>query len=160
MELVKNFLNTFVSFLIRRLSFFLVDLYIAVKRIYGTDKALNIFIPVMDFIGKKRAPIMARLGKVKLQDMSSLGKIQDMEDMIFGVFGTWEKAEKDEAIKVEMFCPFAQKLKGHSEFCHVLVKRFEESTFRSLNPSYSLEIKGKLLSEHNGTGCIFIHKLK
>lgn len=143
----------------RFLAFFLVDLYLFLKRSYGTDKAISIMLPVMDFIGRKRSNFMARLGKVDIQDMSSLGKIQDMEDELFGVFGVWDKKGKDVAIKVERFCPFAQKLKGNPEFCHVLVKKLEESTFSSLNKSYSLEIDGKLLSEHNGNGCIFIHKL-
>lgn len=149
-----------MNLLIKKFSHLLIELYIFMKRVLGTQKAIEIFSPIMEFLGKTRAPIMAKILKVDVADASSLGKIQDAEDKIFGVRGLWEKKEKKESIKVEMFCPFAEKLKGHSEFCHILVKKFEESTFKTLNPSYSLEIKGNLLSEYGGTGCTFVHKLK
>lgn len=157
------FLISFLSFLTRPIirfsAFFLIDLYLFLKRLYGTDRAISILLPVMDFIGRSRAKFMARLAKADVQDMSSLGKIQDIEDKIFGVRGVWDRKDKDISIKIERFCPFAEKLKGNPEFCLVLVKRFEESTFKTLNKSYLLELSGRLLSEHKGEGCIFLHKL-
>ncbi len=157
------FLVSFFSILIRQIirfsAFFLIDLYLFLKRLYGTDKAISMLLPIMDFIGRSRSKFMARLARVDVQDMSSMGKIQDMEDKIFGVRGVWERKDKDISIKIERFCPFAEKLKGNPEFCLVLVKRFEESTFKVLNESYSLEVEGKLLSEHKGEGCVFLHRL-
>jgi hypothetical protein len=143
----------------RWIGFFIVELYIALKNIFGKEKALKIMKNFMTLLGKTRAPVMAKILKVNPSDISSLTKIQDAEDFILGVKGIWSEKGKNLAIKDELFCPFAQKLKGHSEFCHILVKEFEIATFRTLNPNYELEIEGKLLSE-GGKYCRFIHKIK
>ncbi len=138
----------------------IIDIYVFLKGFLGQSRAIEIMRRVMRFLGRIRAPLMARYLGVRPDDMAELAKIQDLEDKLFGVRGYWEERDKHIAKKLEMFCPFAQKLRGNSEFCHILVKEFEEATFRSINSSYSLTIDGKLLSEYGGTGCLFIHKIK
>jgi hypothetical protein len=151
--------NLFIHKFFRLLGFFTVDLYIALKNVLGKDRALEIMRSFMVFLGRTRAPIMAKMLKSDLSDMASLSKIQDTEDFILGVKGIWLGKGKDLAIKDELFCPFARKLKGHSEFCQILVRDFELATFKTLNQNYELSIEGKLLSE-GGKYCRFIHKIK
>jgi len=151
--------NLFIHKFFRFIGFFAVDLYIALKNALGKDRALEIMRNLMTFLGRARAPIMAKMLKVDLSDMVSLSKIQDAEDFILGVKGIWAEREKNLAIKDELFCPFAKRLRGHSEFCQILVRDFELATFKTLNQSYELSIEGKLLSE-GGKYCRFIHKIK
>ena len=133
-----------------------VLLYRPLKVILG-DKVLDIFSEIGAFVGRARAkPLAEKLG-INPESAEELGKIQDFEDEIFGVEGEWEKKAESEAIKIERECPFAKILDG--EFCRKVIYNFEVNTFRTLNPNYSLEIKGKLLSE-GGEGCIFIHRIR
>ncbi len=138
------------------ITWFFVLLYRPMRVILG-EKVLEIFSEVGAFVGKARAkPLAEKLG-INTESAEELGKIQDFEDEIFGVEGEWEKKTESEAIKIERECPFAKILDG--EFCRKVIYNFEVSTFRTLNPNYSLEIKGKLLSE-GGEGCIFIHRIR
>jgi hypothetical protein len=99
----------------RWIGFFIVELYIALKNIFGKEKALKIMKNFMTLLGKTRAPAMAKILKANPSDMSSLSKIQDAEDFILGVKGIWSEKGKNLAIKDELFCPFAQKLKGQGK---------------------------------------------
>ncbi len=156
---MTKIINPFIHRFFRFIGFFVVELYIALKNILGKDRALEIMKNLMGFLGRTRAPIMAKMLKADSSDMSSLAKIQDAEDFMLGVKGIWAERRKDLAIKDELFCPFAKRLRGHSEFCQILVRDFELATFKTLNQNYELSMEGKLLSE-GGKYCRFIHKIK
>jgi predicted ArsR family transcriptional regulator len=108
-------------------------------------------------LGRARAPLLrARLGLVN-GDLRSLAKLQDWEDAVLGVEGTWEVLEEGAATKVEHHCPFARAATRRPEFCSDLVRRFELATFRELAPGYELSVP--TLLSRGDAGCRFQHRI-
>lgn len=124
------------------------------------NKALWKFIAEgMRRAGRARARYLAKMLRVDPGDVSTFSRIQDWEDNIFGVEGTWTRKEKKIATKLETKCPFAEGgLKQCPEFCEKMVHAFEVETFRAINPSYRLKKLDSLLSKDDAH-CEFTHEI-
>ncbi|OGW17963.1 MAG: hypothetical protein A3G93_04045 [Nitrospinae bacterium RIFCSPLOWO2_12_FULL_45_22] len=127
------------------------------KRIFG-DKSWQVMLPLMTYIGQKRAPLLQTELNIDVNDMSSLAKIQDWEDQLAGVKGEWVERGPKRAIKRERECPFSELLKSCPEFCTHLAYELERATFQTLNPTYRLEKLEALLSKGDSY-CEFIHQI-
>ncbi len=98
-----------------------------------------------------------RLG-LDATDAADLGRLQDWEDRVFGVTGTWTERGARRAVKCETACPFARTAAGAPEICTDVVHALEQATFRELNPRYRLVPLARLLSKGDPV-CEFVHEL-
>jgi len=127
------------------------------KKVIG-DRSWQIMLPLMTFIGQKRAPLLQKELNIDVSDMSSLAQIQDWEDELAGVKGEWIERGPKRAIKRETECPFSHILRDCPEFCLHLAYELERATFQTLNPTYRLRKLEKLLSRGDDY-CEFIHEI-
>lgn len=106
-----------------------------------------------------RAPRLRDALGVDVNDMGDLGRIQDWEDALLGVDGTWSERSRTHATKLETACPYADLAKRDPSFCTEIVHALEEETFRALNPRYRLVPLDSLLSKGHAH-CAFRHELR
>ena len=131
----------------------------AAARLRGNDVLWQWGADLLAEIGGRRAPVWAEQMKVDSNRLDQMVALQDREDELFGVTGSWEVRTADCAIKVETACPFAACASVAPELCTEVVHRFETETYRALNPSYTLDKLVEPLLSTGGKHCRFVHRL-
>jgi hypothetical protein len=131
---------------------------IAERRLTGGDRLFRAMKALALRWARWRAPrLRAHLGLDPTR-MDSLAAMQDWEDRVLGVEGTWPERGPRVATKHETFCPYADLAARDVRFCTELVHALETESFRALAPRYRLVPLDRLLSRGD-SHCVFRHEL-
>lgn len=132
---------------------------VAVEKLFGGEALYRALHDTTIRWARWRAPRLARALAINPADARDLGRIQDWEDELFGITGTWTEHGPSCAVKRETSCPFADLGRQDPRICTELVHALETETFVALNPTYRLVPLTRLLSKGDAH-CEFRHELR